>query len=237
MATWFQTAEEKKKKEDEVPEVTPKAISESLTKTKTELEAKFASLEGKIDNHPTLKAMDDFLKIEREKAEAAQAQRQQQVQQQSDQQFENMDQTTRAYIDRTMTPLATATLMQQGNEMRRNIFEDAEAFPYYSGVLKSKIDTMLDAQPPSQRANPEVIRNVYKIVIFDNDKEIKENKVKSRLSSASSSGTGNGMSGDADPKALPVLTDQMKRVAQGMGMTAEQYAGAMKELQDAGEYA
>lgn len=239
MANWLDFGKQKpgENKDDKVLEITPESINKSITENKTELEGKLKDLGESINNHPTLKAMQDFLEEQKTAREAAIARQRQKQQEDENKNFEGMDQTTREYVDQTLRPIAQATLMQQGNEMRRNIFDDAEAFPYYTGTLKSKIDALLDAQPLEQRANPEIIRNVYKIVIYDNEKEIKEDKHKSRLSSASAAGTGTGMPGSGDKTAMPVLTDQMKSVAKAMGMSPEDYATSMKELQEAGEYA
>lgn len=240
MANWLDFSGRNKpgeNKDDKVIEITPESINKSLVDNKAELEGKLAELGESINNHPTLLAMKEFLDKQKTASDAA-AQRQQQQQQTDHQkQYENVDDTTRSYINETLRPIAQATLMQQGNEMRRSIFDDEEAFPFYIGGLKAKIDALLDAQPLEQRANPEIIRNVYKIVVFDNDKDIKENKIKSRLASASNAGTGTGMSGTGDKAAMPVLTDQMKSVAKAMGMTDAEYATSMKELQDAGQYA
>jgi hypothetical protein len=238
MPNWLQFGEQKPpKKEDGVIEITPESLQKTFTDKTTELESKLTALGTAIEDHPTLKAMQEFLdttKANRKKAadDAAAA-----AAANDGQRFDSLDQTTREYVDKTLRPIAQATLYQQGTEMRRNIFEDEEAFPYYVGALKSKIDALLDAQPADARANPDIIRNVYKIVIYDNNKEIAENKHKSRLSSASASGTGTGAPGTGDKAAMPVLTEQMKSVAKAMGMTEQEYAASMKELQEAGEYA
>lgn len=239
MPTWleFGKAKPAENKDDKTPEITPESINKSITDNKTELEGKLAALGESINNHPTLLAMKDFLDGQKTASERAEAARAAAAANEGGKKFEGLDQTTREYVNETFRPIAQATLLNQGNEMRRTIFEDQEAFPYYTGVLKAKIDAMLDAQNLESRANPDVIRNVYKIVIYDNEKDIKEDKIKSRLSSASSSGTGTGAPGTGDKAAMPVLTDQMKSVARAMGMSDADYATSMKELQDAGQYA
>jgi hypothetical protein len=224
-------------KDDKLKEITPQAINDSLTATKTELEKKLSDLGESINQHPTLLAMQEFLDGQKAAREAQARKAANDAANANNSRFENVDQTTREYVDQTMRPIAEAALFQQGNEQRRTIFEDAEAFPYYVGTLKSKIDALLDAQPAPQRANPDVIRNVYKIVVFDHQKEISEDKIKSRLSSVSTAASGTGAPGTGDKSAMPVLTQQMKNVARSMGMTEAEYATAMKELQETGEYA
>jgi len=224
-------------KDDKVIEITPESINKSINDNKTEFEKKLTDLGDSINNHPTLLAMKDFLDAQKTASEQAAARRAAESRQQGEKKFEGMDDTTREYVNETLRPIAQATLMQQGNEMRRSIFDDEEAFPFYTGGLKAKIDALLDAQPLEQRANPEIIRNVYKIVVFDNEKDIKENKIKSRLTSASNAGTGTGAPGSGDKTAMPVLTAQMQSVAKAMGMSDAEYAASMKELQDAGQYA
>jgi hypothetical protein len=235
MPNWLDMGRQKKD-EDAVPEITPQKLNETIAANKTELETKLTELGSRIEEHPTLKAMQEFL--DNQKAIKAEAARkvQEQAQLNNDAQFENVDQTTREYIAQTMKPFAQATLMQQGSELRRSIFEDAEAFPYYTGALKAKIDALLDSQPVESRANPDIIRNVYKIVVFDSQKEIAEDKHKSRMSSASAAGNGTGAPNVNDKTGMPVLTQQMKSVAKSMGMTEQEYATAMKELQESGEY-
>jgi hypothetical protein len=224
-------------KDDKLNEITPESINKSLTDTKTDLEKKLADLGESINQHPTLLAMQEFLDGQKANKDAAARKAANDAANANNSRFENVDQTTREYVNETMKPYAEAAIYQQGNEQRRTIFEDAEAFPYYTGTLKSKVDALLDAQPPVQRANPDVIRNVYKIVVFDHQKEISEDKIKSRLSSASTPTTGAGTSSSGDKGALPVLTQQMKSVARSMGMSEADYATAMKELQETGEYA
>lgn len=226
-----------KKPDDGVIEITPESLNKTLTEQKTELEGKLTELGSRIDNHPTLAAMQVYLDEQRASREAAaRKQNEQQVANQNAQ-FNEIDPTMRQYVDQSLKPIADAALWQQGTELRRNIFDNAEAFPYYNGSLKEKVDALLDSQPAAQRANPDVIRNVYKIVFFDNQKEIDEGKHKSRLASASTSGSGTGMPNQAGEGGMPVLTQQMKSVAKAMGMSEADYATAMKELQDAGEYA
>ena len=237
MANWLDFNKKPDNKDDKVTEITPESINKSLTDTKTELDKKLSDLGESINNHPTLLAMKEFLDSQKTAADDAAARAEAARQSNDGKKFDDMDQTTREYVDKTLRPIAQATLYQQGTEMRRNIFENEDEFPYYAGSIRAQVDEMLDKQPAEQRANPEIIRNVYKIVVYNNDKEIKDNKIKSRLSSSSSSGTGTGMSSDADKAAMPVLTDQMKKVARDMGMTDADYAKSMKELQEAGEYA
>jgi hypothetical protein len=236
MPTWLNIGGKPvENKDDKVTEITPESINKSLTETKTELETKLNALGSKIDEHPTLKAMQEFLDGQAAARQRAEQQRQQQQQTEHNKQFENVDDATRNYINETMRPLAVATLLQQGNEQRRQIFDNEEEFPYYTGPVRAKVDALLDAQSPEQRANPEVIRNAYKLVVFDHQKDISENKIKSRFASASSSGTGTGApTGDGGSKT-PILTQQMKEVAAKMGMKPEEYASAMQELQLTGE--
>lgn len=229
--------ERKPNSQERVVEITPESIDKSLTATRTDLEKKLADLGESINQHPTLLAMQTFLDEQKANKDAAARRVAETNRQQNDQRFETVDQTTREFVTETMKPYAEAAIYQQGNEMRRTIFEDAEAFPYYTGTLKSKVDALLDAQPAVSRANPDVIRNVYKIVVFDHQKDISEDKIKSRLSSASTASTGVGVPGAGDKGAMPVLTQQMKSVAKSMGMSEADYATAMKELQETGEYA
>jgi hypothetical protein len=236
MPNWLQMGGVKSKTEgDQVPEVTPETINKAITEQKTEFQTKLDALGSKIDEHPTLKAMQTFLDEQTAARQRVEQQRQQQQQTEHNKQFENVDDATRNYVSETLRPLAIATLLQQGNEQRRSIFDNEEEFPYYTGAVRGKIDALLDAQSPEQRANPEVIRNAYKLIVFDFQKDIAENKIKSRFSSASSSGTGTGApAGDGGSKT-PVLTQQMKEVAAKMGMKPEEYATAMQELQLTGE--
>lgn len=224
------------KKEDQVPEITPEKVNENINAVKTDLEARLAALGSSIEEHPTLKAMQSFLDEQRTLKENAERARLAEQQRNNVQQFENVDEATRGYIDSTIKPIADAALWQQGNELRRSIFDNVEQYPYYTGALKDEIDAMIDKQPATIRANADAIRNVYKIVVFDHQKEIEENKHKSRLSSASAAASGTGAPGTKAGGETPVLTLQMKHVAAKMGMSEAEYATAMKELQDAGEY-
>lgn len=231
---WLQRHEPAKP--EGVVELTPEKINENVNAVKTDLEKKLTDLGESINNHPTLLAMKEFLDGQKSGEDERAAAAARAAEEARNRGFENLDPAARQYVDTQLQPIAKAALWQQGNEARRTIFEDQEAFPMYTGAIKAKVDEYLDKQSPEGRANPEVIRNVYKIVCHDNQAEINEGKHKSRLASAVNPGTGTGSQGTRDTNALPVLNAQEKQVARSMGMKEEEYAAAKKELEESGEY-
>lgn len=236
MANWLNFGEKKpESKDDQLVELTPAKLKEQMENDKKELTQKIDGIATQITENPTMKAMQEFLDAQRAATERQQQQVQQQQQQNQNKQFENMDETTRQYIDHTLKPVNDSLLWQQGNELRRSIFDNVEVYPMYAGTIKDEVDQMLDKQPVNMRANADVIRNTYAIVCFNHQKEIAENKHKSRLASASTSGNGTGAPSGKSANEPITLDANQKLAAARFGMSEADYAKSVQELQETGQ--
>lgn len=120
-----------------------------------------------------------------------------------------------------------AILMLRADQLKRDVFEDADKFPYYAGEVKSEIDRLLSGQTIQLRNDPSVIENCYYTVLGKHAEEAREGKLKSRFASSSGSrGTSSGNAGagkDEDKEHLEI-NDDIRRAARIAGMKPEDYA-------------
>lgn len=227
-------------KPEGVTEITPEVLDDRFKTFETAIakavDDKLATVFEKIGDAPAIKRINDYISGEEEAEKAARERAAAELAARTTPKFENVDAETRQFVQTQIAPIANAALLNAAMEQRRVIFEDAEQFPYYTGAVKAKIDEMLDKQPLDSRGNPEIIRNAYKLVVFDHQKDINDQKIKSRISNSvgSSSGTGGPNTGNADPVAT--LTPEMRTVAQKLGISDADYAAAQQELRRTGQY-
>lgn len=193
-----------------------------------------------LAENPILKRLNDSM----EAAEQAKRQRQQQAtqQQQNNQQTEfetaygELEPNTQRVIDTRFQQVNERSLRVEARVVRASVFEDAENYPYYTGDIKKKVDDILDLEPYDNQANPTIVKNAYKVVLADHIKELQENKLRSRLSSASGPSSTSNL-GTPDPNALPVLSAEEKDYATKMGISHEEWAKSKKALVESGEVA
>lgn len=121
----------------------------------------------------------------------------------------------------------TAILMLRADTMKRDVFEDQEKFPYYTGEVKSEIDKLLSIQSIQARNDPSVIENCYYTVVGKKTEAIREGKLKSRFAaSGATRGTSSGAAGAGTAEETPKLeiNDDIRHAARIAGMTPEDYA-------------
>jgi len=122
-----------------------------------------------------------------------------------------------------------AILMLRADNIKKDVFEDAERFPYYIGETKTEIDKLISAQNLQARNDPSVIENCYFTVLGKKSEQIREGKLKNRFAgSGSSRGTASGAAGassaaEAESPKLEI-NDDMRHAARIAGMTPEDYA-------------
>jgi hypothetical protein len=136
-----------------------------------------------------------------------------------------------AAINKAITPQSQAILLLHAANMRRDVFENTEKFPYYSGEIKSEVDKLLAGQDPKAQIDMSVIENCYYTVLGKHGPEIAEGKLKSRFASASgNSGTSGGnMDKGGEGKVKLDINDDIKRAARITGVTPEAYAEMLVE--------
>lgn len=123
-------------------------------------------------------------------------------------------------------------LQLRADNIKRDVFEDAQRFEYYTGEFKSEVDKLIAQQPLAAQNDPTVVENCYFSLLGKKQKEIKENTLKSRFAGTSGSlgagKTGEGAGGTGD--ALEI-NDDIRKAAKIYGTTPEAYA---KMVQEAG---
>ena len=117
----------------------------------------------------------------------------------------NLDEETREYVDNQLQVVNKTAMQTSARELRRSVFEDVENYEYYTGDVKRRVDEILDREPLTNQNNPDVVRNAYKVVAFEHFKEIQDGKLRSRLSSVTSTSTPSNVN-QPDPNALPTLS-------------------------------
>lgn len=140
---------------------------------------------------------------------------------------------TKKLLEATLGGRDTALMTLRADNLKREIFEDGEKFPYYSGDIKSEIDKLLEGQTLAHRNDRGVIENAYYSVLGRHTKEMQEGKLKSRFASpeatrGTGSGNTDGGSGHTGPRRM---NDDERRVAAMLGFKEEDYG---KMLDDAG---
>ena len=120
-----------------------------------------------------------------------------------------------------------AILMLRADQLKRDVFDDADRFSYYAGEVKSEIDKLLANQSIQNRNDPSVIENCYYTVLGKHAEEAREGKLKSRFASVSGTrGTSHGAAGGGEDKPEDHLeiNDDIRKAARITGISPEDYA-------------
>jgi hypothetical protein len=141
---------------------------------------------------------------------------------------------TQLLVKKQMEPTQIALLTLRADNIRNEVFSDAERYPYYTGDLKREIDALLDGQTLAARNDKAVVENAYFATLGRKQREVTEGKLKSRFAasaeSARGTASGNTKGGVAEPEKLEI-TDDIRKLAKMFKTTPEEYA---KQLQEEG---
>lgn len=126
---------------------------------------------------------------------------------------------------------SAAIMSVRADQIKREVFDDAEKFPFYSGDIKREIDSLLEKQPLAFRNNPVNVENCYHTILGKHTPELLEGKLKNRFGGSSAkAGSGNagdtGTGADDKNKTIP---DDVKKAAKLMGFKPEEYAKMLDE--------
>lgn len=130
--------------------------------------------------------------------------------------------------EEAMLPLKIAQINTSSIQLRNELFSDGINYEFYQGDFKKRVDHWIDKLPVAARVDPESLKNCYNIVLGENHKEIREGKIKSRFAATTTTGTNSSTSKGGD--GLPTLTKEQEDAADRFGMTREDYAKEIKEL-------
>lgn len=236
MPWWMDKKPEEKKIEEKKDAFEmPKEVKEKFDKIdqidsiKTDVAA-FKEKTGILDR------MASFMDAEDAKKTAEGKKKQQENKQQTDAELEEEFLTdpaaaTRKLLQGTMNPLIVAQINTGAKLTIKEMYEDdPEGMQYLADPkVKEEVEKLVSTLPLDQRANKESIRNCYYVAEGKFKQEIKDGKIKSKLSSISSSGTGTGAPKDKTVEVIH-LTDEQKRAAKVFGIKEEDYAKSAKEL-------
>lgn len=211
----------------------PKETQEKLDKAigVSEEVGKLTEKMGKVDS---IASFIEEMKQEREEAKRKEASsRQREAQEESDSELSELILTDpKKAIERAVTPQSQAIIRLHASNVKREVFENMESFPYYTGDVKTEVDKLLAGQSLQAQADPSVVENCYFTVLGRKQKELAEGKLKSRFaSSVGNNGTNGGNIGDGkgEGKVKLDITDDIRKAAKFAGVTPEKYAEMLVE--------
>lgn len=135
-----------------------------------------------------------------------------------------------AQIQNQPTNIALMTL--RADNVKREVFEDEKAFPYYHGDIKKKVDALIAGQSLTARNDKSVVENCYKTVVGELLPDILEGKIKNRWATdgsgsrgTSSGSAGSGASGNENEPAFDSLAqkDDIAKAAKMLGFKPDEY--------------
>lgn len=229
MPEWMQR--EQGNRDQKAIEIKPEMITDAM---KPQMDAFKKEFGESID--AKLAPIADFLKAQKDKDEAERAKQQQQQRQQKKDDLEinpedwitDPEGTTR----KMLTPLQETVMAQSAIIMREKVLGKMD---YYSSdpAFAAKVDALIDAQAPVNRANSSVIMNAYKSVHYDLQDDIKTGKIKSIA--AASGLSNNGQGGHSGEKKkdddVTTLSAEEKNYARKMGLSEEDWVRGKRELE------
>lgn len=134
----------------------------------------------------------------------------------------------RAAIAKATSGHGIAIMTLRADQIKRDVFEDAERYKYYHGDIKKEVDALIAGQTLAARNDPSVVENCYLTVLGRHNDEILEGKIKSRFAGTESHsrGTSSGSAGStgASSKEPRVIPDDVRKIAKQFGITPEDYA-------------
>lgn len=223
--------DEKAQLEVNLPEETQKKLDTALG-----MSDDLKKMREQLDGLNSIQAyVADQRKRQEDAERAAAIRKQQELASQSDEELQNLILTDpAAAIRRGTQDQSVAILTLRADQIKRDVFEDEERFPFYAGEVKSEIDKLLAGQSIQARNDPSVVENCYYTIVGRHAKEAQEGKLKSRFATSSGArGTSASSAGggkDSESEKLEI-NDDIRRAARITGMSPEEYA---KMLYDQG---
>lgn len=230
--TWQKkVAVEGEKEEFTLPDDLTKQIKDGA-----EAAGKVSKIEEKLTELTNLFASEAAARTKRETDEAARiaALNKNKQDESLDEELEQLLLTNpREAIRRATEGQTIAIKAVHADNVRREVFEDADKFPYYNGDIKREVDQLLANQPVDFRIHPANVESAYHTILGKHTKEIVEGKLKTRFASSESNrGTSSGSAGNTGTggdKGKPELTDDIRRAAKQVGIKAEDYAEMLEK--------
>jgi hypothetical protein len=134
-----------------------------------------------------------------------------------------------AAVSRALDPTKRALLTVAAKQLRSEVLGEMD---YYHGDIKAKVDEILGNQTLAAQNDPSILRNTYKIVMFDHQKDIQDGKIKARNMSGvfQSDGTGGHSGKGKGEDQMDELSADEKFAAKQMGISEKAWQESKKEL-------
>jgi hypothetical protein len=218
-----------------LPDDLKKQLESAASKDEVKaLGTKFDELKGSLDS--INKHFNDEAAEKQRKAEEERRRKAGEIQVQTDEELNELALTDpvaamKKIVQMASQPANQALLQMRADSIRREVFEDSEKYPYYTGDLKSEIDRLLEGEPLANRNNRATVEHAYFSTVGRHQKEIAEGKLKSRFASSEGNrGTnGNVSTTTTEADKVKALDDDGKRVAKMLGFSEEEYAKMLHE--------
>jgi len=124
----------------------------------------------------------------------------------------------------------TALLTIRADNLKREVFENAEKFPFYTGEIKEKVDKILDQQTLANKNDRSVVEHAYHSVVGQHYKELSEGKLKSRFATSEGERGSQGKAGEKqDAKQPRKMSEDDKKAARMLGFDEEAYGKMLEE--------
>jgi phage I-like protein len=224
MPSWLNRKDPDEEREIEIKPEDFKKLSESSEKQTAELKELKDKLAG-------LDAVTAYIQEQKEeKAAAIEAAKEAKRAKEERAEAENKDWSNdpEAAFRHSMKPVVKELFEQRAINVKRDVL--GEGHEYYTGDIKTKVDSLIAVQPIEQQSNPNIIENCYKVVIADHMKDILDGKMKSRFAAASGSGS-NGSRTESTEAEAAKLSEDEKLAARRFGISEVDYAKAKQEVE------
>lgn len=199
----------------------------------TQLGSKFDQLKASLDSiNSHFSSEEEAKKQERErKAREAAATTQTQTEEELNELFlTNPVEAAKRLIASQSSPANQALLLVRADTVKRQLFEDEDKFPYYTGEVKAEIDKLLSNESAQNQNNLAVIEHAYFSTVGRRSKELAEGKLKSRFASSEGNrGTATGNAGGKTEDTIKPLDADGQKVARMLGYDDAAYAKMLHE--------
>jgi hypothetical protein len=123
----------------------------------------------------------------------------------------------------------TALLTINASNLKREIFEDQDKYPFYTGAIKEEVDKILSQQKLNAQNDRSVIEHAYHSVVGQHYKELTEGKLKTRFASAESDRGSQGKTGNQGTKEPRKLSEDEAKAARILGFKDDVYSKMLEE--------
>lgn len=215
--------EEGSKKDLSSIEIKPEVIADAV---KPHLEATKKEISDAVNKQ--LAPVVEFFETQRREKEAAARKAQKESEENDDTDWIT---DPKGAVQKELAPLHRQNAAVAALLMRKETLGEMD---YYSSDpdFKRRVDELIDKQPLQLRAHPEIILGAYKNIHYDMQQEIKDGKVKSKLSaSTSSNGAVGGHDGKSKSDNEVTISDEEKGYAKKMGISEADWVKSKRELE------